>query len=128
MDLTLPPDVASIVFTIGRAMLGALFVVGGVSHAFTSKHILPMMTARGVPSPGPVLLVGSVWQAAFGLLLALGLFVTPAAFALVLFTILATVMFLNFWDKTGPEKEALRNAALSNVAIVGGLLIAAACG
>lgn len=35
-------------------------------------------------------------------------------------------MLLNFWDMEGPAREAARNVWQSNLAIIGGLLIAAA--
>jgi putative oxidoreductase len=44
----------------------------------------------------------------------------------VLFTFAASVMLLNFWDLEGPAREAAINVWLSNLAIVGGLLITAA--
>jgi putative oxidoreductase len=73
-----------------------------------------------------VLAAGSVFQTVFGLFLMLGIFVAPAALALVLFTIAASWMFLNVWSLSGPEREAAIYGLLSNVAIVGGLLIAGA--
>ena len=73
-----------------------------------------------------MLLVGSAFQFVAGLLLILGLFVAPAALGLVLFTFAASAMLLNFWDLEGPAREAAINVWQSNLAIVGGLLIAAA--
>jgi putative oxidoreductase len=34
-------------------------------------------------------------------------------------------MMCNFWDMKGAEREAMKNVWLSNLAIIGGLLIAA---
>jgi len=85
-----------------------------------------VIAARGVPAPRLVLLVGSAFQFVAGLLLILGLFVVPAALALVLFTLTASVMLVNFWDMEGPARDAAINVWLSNLAIVGGLLISAA--
>jgi putative oxidoreductase len=82
--------------------------------------------ARGVPAPRLVLLVGSAFQFVAGLLLILGLFIAPAAFALILFTFTASVMLVNFWDMEEPARDAAINVWLSNLAIVGGLLITAA--
>jgi putative oxidoreductase len=43
------------------------------------------------------------------------------------FTIAASVMMANFWDMpAGEPREMLKGVCLSNMAIVGGLLIAAA--
>jgi uncharacterized membrane protein YphA (DoxX/SURF4 family) len=51
-----------------------------------------------------------------------------AAFALAGFTIVATFLCLDFWRMQGQQREIALNGALTNVAVVGGLLIAAAVG
>jgi len=50
----------------------------------------------------------------------------PASIGLILFTIVASIMLLNFWDMEGPSRESAMNGFLSNIAIIGGLLLAAA--
>lgn len=124
----LSSEIVNVMMIVGRVLLGLLFVWGGASHFVNMPPVLAMVEARGVPFPRLVLILGSLWELVLGLLLMLGLFVTPAALGLIPFTILATLMLLNFWDKTGPEREGLKNAALTNLAVIGGLLIAAAGG
>lgn len=119
-------ELSAIVLVLGRILLGGLFVFGGIQHYFTAPMIVQMMTARGVPFPRLTLAAGSVFQAVFGLMLMAGILVSLSAFALVLFTAAASWMFLNFWAMSGPEREAAKHGLLSNAAIVGGLLIAAA--
>ena len=112
---------------LGRMLIGALFVVAGVRHFFIADVLTPMIAARGIPAPRLVLYAGSIFEAVLGALLALGLFVAPAAFGLCVFVAAATLLLVNFWDRPpGPEREALQNAALSNMAIIGGLLVVAA--
>jgi putative oxidoreductase len=84
------------------------------------------MAARGIPAARAVLILGSVWQAVLGLMLIFGLLLAPAAFGLIVFTLVASLIFLNFWDRSGPEKVSQRNAFLCNIAIVGALLMIAA--
>ena len=45
---------------------------------------------------------------------------------LVIFTIAASVMLLNFWSLEGAAREGALNGWLSNLGVIGGLLIAAA--
>jgi putative oxidoreductase len=74
-----------------------------------------------------VLYAGSVFQIATGALLMLGLFVTWAAIGLIVFTLAASIILLNFWDmEKGQARTSTINVWLSNIAIIGGLLIAAA--
>ena len=119
-------DVAPLLLALGRLLLGGLFVVGGLHHFFIIPQLTDAIAARGVPFPRIVLIVGSVFQAVAGALLMLGFFVPAAALGLVVFTLLASVMLVNFWSLEGPARETASNVWKSNLAIVGGLLIAAA--
>ena len=110
-----------------QLLLGALFVYGGINHFFIADKIVPVMAARGVPFPHLTLYSGSIFQSVCGACLMLGMLIAPAAFGLVVFTIAASVMMANFWDMpAGEAREMLKGVCLSNMAIVGGLLIAAA--
>ncbi len=112
---------------LGQLLLGALFVYGGINHFFIAGKIVPVMAARGVPFPHLTLYAGSIFQAVCGACLMLGVLIAPAALGLVVFTIAASVMMANFWDMPeGEAREMLKGVCLSNMAIVGGLLIAAA--
>jgi putative oxidoreductase len=119
-------EISQMLLVVGRLLLGGLFVFGGVRHLFIIPAVTQAIAARGVPAPRLVLLVGSAFQFVAGLLLMLGLFVAPAALGLVLFTLAASVMLLNFWDLDGAAREAAINVWQSNIAIIGGLLIATA--
>jgi putative oxidoreductase len=57
-----------------------------------------------------------------------GFFIAWTALALILFTVVASVMLVNFWDKQGEERIALTNAFQTNIGLIGGLMIAAAHG
>ena len=118
-------DYSQSLLIAGRVLLGGVFVVAGAHHFFILPGVTAVMKARGVPAPLMVLIAGSVFQISAGLLLALGVYATWAALGLVLFTVIASVMLLNFWDLHGPAREAAWNGFQANVAIIGGLLIAA---
>ena len=123
----MPGDAADIMVALGRVLLGGLFVAGGVRHFFIGGVIVPMIAARGLPMAAAVLYAGSVFQIAAGVLLLLGFFVTWAAIGLIVFTLAASIMLLNFWDmEKGQARTSTINVWLSNIAIIGGLLIAAA--
>ena len=119
-------DIVPLLLALGRVLLGGLFVVGGIHHFFIIPQLTEVMAARGVPFPRAVLIAGSIFQAAAGALLMLGYFVPAVAFGLVVFTVAASVMLVNFWDQEGPARQTARNVFQSNLAIIGGLLVAAA--
>ncbi len=119
-------DLPDLLYLFGRLLLGGLFVVGGIEHFFVAPVLTGVMSARGVPAARAVLILGSIWQLVFGLLFIAGLWPALSAIALVTFTIVASVMFLDFWNQAEPARTALRNALLCNVAIIGALLMVAA--
>jgi putative oxidoreductase len=86
------------------------------------------VAARGVPRPRAMLLAGTGFQIVAGLALALGFFVTWAALGLILFTVVASLLLVNFWDKDGEERIALTNAFQTNIGLIGGLMLVAAQG
>ncbi|PDT12228.1 DoxX family membrane protein [Rhizobium sp. M1] len=119
-------DLAFMILILGRLLLGGLFVAGGIHHFFVIVPITDAIEARGIPFAKWVLLSGSAFQIAAGLLLMLGLFVAAAAFGLIIFTLAASVMLLNFWDMEGTARDSAVSSWKSNMAIIGGLLTAAA--
>jgi putative oxidoreductase len=121
MDFTL----ADGALVVGRVLLGGVFLIGGIEHMFTWKPLVGIMVKRAVPMPLVVLIVGSAFQVIFGMLLMLGIFVAWASVGLIVFTVIATLMFLNFWDMDEPGREAAKNTAIVNVGLIGGLLVAA---
>ena len=81
------------------------------------------MAARGVRQARAALLAGSVLQVVCGAMLVIGIWTALAAVALIVFLVVATWMFHNFWDRQGPERAAGINGVVSNVALLGGFLL-----
>ena len=116
------------IFLAGRILLGGMFVVAGLRHLRIVPVLTAAVAARGVPFPRAVVLAGTGFQITAGLSLVYGLFVAWAALGLILFTLVASVMLVNFWDKQGEERIALTNAFQTNIGLIGGLMIPAAHG
>ena len=111
---------------LGRLLLGGLFVVAGIRHFFIFGAVQQSIAARGVPFARLVLIAGSAFELLTGTLLIVDVAVAYAALGLAVFTIAASVMLLNFWAMEGSARESAINAWQSNLAIVGGLLVASA--
>ena len=112
--------------TLGRILLASLFIVGGIRHFWILPAVTEALRARGVPFPRLALIAASVFEAGAGLLLTLGLFVFWAALGLVAFMIAAGLLLLNFWDQQGEQRAASITFWQSNIALIGGLILAAA--
>jgi putative oxidoreductase len=121
-------ELASGLIVIGRVLLGGIFVVAGLRHLLILPVLTMALEQRGVAAARAVLLAGTAFQIVAGAALVLGLFVTLASLGLILFTVVASFLLVNFWDKQGEERVALANAFQTNVGLVGGLMLTAALG
>ncbi len=119
-------DLGSSILTLGRILLGGLFVYGGIHHFFIMPPLTAALSARGVPAPRLVLIAGSIFQTIAGAFFIAGTYVAASAFCLIAFTIAASIMLLNFWDMAGAMRDTAKTMWQTNIAIIGGLLIAAA--
>ncbi len=111
---------------IGRILLGVLFVVGGIKHFGELAQLAEAVRDRGVPAPRLSLVLASVFQIVAGAMLMIGLLVPWAVLGLILFTLVSGFVMLDFWNKPPEAKEGMINVWMSNLAIIGGLLLAAA--
>jgi putative oxidoreductase len=119
-------DVSNALWILGRLLLGLHFAWAGIHHFTELDRLTQAMTARGVPAARWVLLIGSAFQAVCGIALILGFRPDWAALGLVLFTIVASIVFLDFWNKEGEARAGAIGTWKTNFALIGGLLLAAA--
>lgn len=120
-------DISTLAF-VGRLLLGGAFVFAGLRNIANANFLAGMMTTRGVPQAKLFLWAGIALQIVAGLLLIAGPWTAFAAAALIAFLLVATVMFNNFWDHSGPERAARINGVVSNVALAGSFLLVIAAG
>jgi putative oxidoreductase len=122
----MPANITEVMVLLGRLLLGAYFAWAGIHHFTSLAPVTAAMSARGVPAARAVLVIGSIFQTACGLALIFGLWPAWAALGLVLFTIVASIMFLDFWNKEGEARAGAVSTWKTNLALIGGLLIATA--
>ncbi|MER9296999.1 DoxX family protein [Mesorhizobium sp. M0621] len=118
----MPADLPSTLLFLGRLLLGGAFVFAGLRNIQNAAFLTQLMAARGVPQARLVLWLGIVLQVAAGMLVIAGLWTAIAAAVLLVFLIVATPMFHNFWDHQGPDRASRINGFVGNVALSGGFL------
>ncbi|MER8748534.1 DoxX family protein [Mesorhizobium sp. M1050] len=118
----MPADLPSGLLFLGRLLLGGAFVFAGLRNIQNAALLTQLMAARGVPQARLALWLGIVLQVAAGVLVIAGLCTAIAAAVLLLFLIVATPMFHNFWDHQGPDRASRINGFVGNVALGGGFL------
>lgn len=121
----MPIDHSTLVL-LGRLLLGGAFVFAGLRNIANRATLTNLMTARGVPQARLALYFGIAWQVVWGVLLIVGPWTAFAAAALILFLIVATPMFNNFWDHQGIDRANRINGFVANIALAGGFLVAMA--
>ena len=119
----MPTDLTSTLIFLARLLMGGAFAFAGLRNLTNVPFLTGMMAARGVPQARAALLAGSVLQVVCGAMLVIGIWTALAAVALIVFLVVATWMFHNFWDRQGPERAAGINGVVSNVALLGGFLL-----
>jgi putative oxidoreductase len=110
---------------IGRALVGALFLVSGVMKIGRFAGMAAALAGKGLPLPEVLIALAIVLEVAGGLALIVGWRTREAALALALFCIPATWLFHAFWLVDAAAFGNQLNHFLKNVAIFGALLMIA---
>lgn len=113
---------------LARILLAYIFLLSGWSKLTGLADLTK--TLAGKPLPYPEILAYAAATVEFGgaVLLILGLLTRLGAFALIVFTVIATVLFHDFWNMTGDLRAENFGAFNKNLAIIGGLMLLVATG
>lgn len=112
-----------ILYLIARVLMGAAFLFAGLRNAAQIPALTEAMVKRGIPQPRNAMLIGVALQIVSGALLMIGLWPALGAAGLIVFVVLATVLFHNFWDYSGAERGPHLGAATVNTSLVGAFLM-----
>lgn len=113
---------------IGRVMLAVLFLMAGLSKFGGLEGTAGYIASKGLPMPQVLAIATAVVETVAGLMLIVGWQARWAALALAAFTVLASLLFHNFWAMPAPQQMLEQQAFMKNFAIVGGLLLVFAFG
>ncbi len=113
---------------LGRVLLGLIFVISGVEKIAGFAGTAGYIASKGLPAAEMLTALTIAVELGGGLLLLLGLKARWVALALAIFTVVAAILFHNFWTMTGPEAMDNRIHFMKNLSIVGGMLMVMAFG
>ena len=111
---------------LGRALIALLFVPAGVSKVFGFAGTVGYITSVGLPLPTLAAIGAIVVEVGAGLALLAGYRTQLVALILAAFTLVAAVVFHNFWAAPAEMAQMQQIMFFKNIAIVGGLLILSA--
>ena len=113
---------------IGRILIGGYFLQAGIRNAMKLELHTGILDTAGVPMPRVALIIGLALQILGGLSVVLGIYPAWGAAALIVFTILANALYHNFTRFSGEERIGHLNSVLTNLGMIGGLLLVVATG
>ncbi len=115
----------SIGLGLGRLLLSVIFILSGVQKLMHFSQTASMMAGKGIPLATVALALSIAVEVGGGLLLIIGYKVRYVAMVMALFLVPVTLTFHNFWAFQGAAREMQMVNFLKNLAIMGGLLVAA---
>jgi putative oxidoreductase len=117
---------ASWLDTAGRLLIVGFFLILGIRNLskFQIEDHIKRLTLAGTPMPAVAFWTGSVIEFAGCAFLLLNWHPAIGVLCLIVFTVLATALLLRFWEADDPMKRiAMQNGFMTNIALVGGLLL-----
>lgn len=113
---------------VSRILIAALFLVAGIGKVMGYAGTVGYMGKIGFPAPELMTMLAIAIEIGGGILLIVGWKTRWAAWALVIFVLIATFAAHRFWDVDAAQMAMQRTHFLKNFAIIGGLLMLAAFG
>ena len=113
---------------VGRFLLALMFVLAGFSKIAGFAGTVGYIASKGLPAAQVLAVLTVVLEIGGGLALMAGFHARWAALLLALFTLLASVVFHNFWAMPAEQQMMQQLMFMKNLSVVGGLLLVAALG
>ena len=113
---------------IARVLLALMFVLSGISKLTGLEGTAGYIASVGLPAAQLLALGAGVLEVAAGALLIVGFQARWAALALAAFTVIASLLFHNFWAMPADKAFMQQLMFMKNLAVTGGLLFVFAYG
>jgi putative oxidoreductase len=113
---------------VARVLLAWMFLVAGYGKIGGFEGTVGYIASKGLPLPQLVAVGTIVLEIVAALALIVGYKARWAALALALFTVLATLIFHNYWAMPEAQQRTQELMFLKNLAVTGGMLMVAAFG
>jgi len=120
------PNDASWIDTIGRLLIVAFFAIVWVRN-LSSRHVedhVKRLALSRAPLPRATFWAGMIFEAVGCILVLANWHAAIGVLCLIVFTVLASLLLLRFWEMEDPMKRmGMQNGFLANIGVVGGLLL-----
>lgn len=119
---------ANAIALAGRILLAAMFLMAGYGKIGGFAGTVGYIGSVGLPAPQVLAAAALVVELVGGALLLIGWKARWAALALAGFTVMASVLFHNYWAMPAAQQMMQQLMFTKNIAVAGGLLMVAALG
>ena len=113
---------------IGRILLALIFITSGAAKIGGFDGTVGYIASKGLPMGAVVAVIAIVVELGGGLAVAFGFMTRWAALALAVFSVLAGLIFHNFWGVPADQVMMQQINFWKNISIAGGFLVLAAFG
>jgi len=107
---------------LARITLAALFIPGGLRKLMDLGSFTAMLQKQGVPFADILAPIGAGVEFVGGVAVLIGFQTAVATLALIIFTIIATLIAHRFWEFQGAARQMQQTNFFKNLAIIGGFL------
>ena len=112
----------------GRILLAVIFILSGFNKITGFDGTVGYIASKGLPMAQLVAIGTVIVELGGGIMLAAGFKARWAALALAVFTLLAAIIFHDFWAAEAAQKMGQQINFMKNIAITGGMLMVFAFG
>ena len=113
---------------LGRILLAVVFVPSGLSKITGFQGAVGYIASSGFPMPEVGAVIGILCELGLGLLILVGFKTRSAALGMILFLVVITPIFHNFWAAPEAEKMGEQINFTKNVGIIAAYVFLAALG
>jgi putative oxidoreductase len=113
---------------VARLLLALMFVASGISKLTGLEGTAGYIGSVGLPMPMVLAVGAGALEVVAGVMLIVGWQARWAALALAVFTVLASLLFHNFWAMPKEQQFMQQLMFMKNLAITGGMLFVFAFG
>ncbi|MDF1796707.1 MAG: DoxX family membrane protein [Coxiellaceae bacterium] len=114
----------SLIYLIGQALIGLFFIATGVFNILKRNQQLAKLKNTIIPKPIYALSIAIMLQIVGGVLLTINVAPVLGACMTLIFTLLATIFFMRFWQEASSEVREIKFLFfVEHCAVIGALLM-----
>lgn len=108
---------------VGRILLAVMFVISGYGKLTGFDGAVGYISSKGLPMPQVLAAIAILIELGGGLAIIIGWKTRWAALAFVVFLIVITPIFHNYWAVAADQMMGQQINFMKNVAVLGGMLL-----